>query len=75
MPWLLVRAWCKFVHSTLPLLKGWLTEYKPTEACGVCEYNSKLADTDTFCDSSAATIGSLGLGKLSSVPDMTHVEG
>lgn len=48
---------------------------KNTTAKGVREYNPKNTDAETLCDSPAAPIGSLGLGKLSSVPDMTHVEG
>lgn len=44
-------------------------------ACGVCEYNSCNANSDSLCDVSTAPIGSLGLGKLLPVPDITPVEG
>lgn len=46
-----------------------------TTTYGVREYNSKNADAETLRDKSAAAIGSLGLGKSLSVPDMSHVEG
>lgn len=38
-------------------------------------YNSKNTEAETLYDKSAAAMGSLGLGKLMSVPDITPVEG
>lgn len=46
-----------------------------TATKGVWEYNSKNANPISLCEKSTATIGPLGLGKLSSVPDITHVDG